>query len=289
MRNLIVPKSFNEKKLIAYLQGSFPALKQSSIFKALRNKDIRVNGVKIRENVVLHEGDRITLYIEDHLLFPSFVPDVVFEDENILIIHKPAGIEVVGNENSITSLLCAYFQNPSISPCHRLDYNTMGLLLFAKKKEVLPILLDAFKNHAIEKHYLAKVYGVPKLPKATLEAFLFKDSKLSKVYISDVFKKGYVKIKTSYQVISSNKDTNVSLLDVTLHTGKTHQIRAHLAHIGLPIIGDEKYGNFEVNKQLHCRVQQLQSYKLCFHFPSTDGMLHYLDGKEFCIPYAFHL
>ena len=123
---------------------------------------------------------------------------------------------------------------------HRLDRNTYGLVIFAKNKKALEILLNKFKNMEIEKHYKCTVYGIPKIKNNTLKAYLFKDRKKSLVYISDETKKGYQKIITSYKVLSENLENNTSLLDVTLHIGKTHQIRAHLAHIGFPIIGDRK-------------------------------------------------
>ena len=135
---------------------------------------------------------------------------------------------------------CKSKEGAFVKPCHRLDRNTTGLVLFAKSQESLDILLDKFKNREIEKHYNATVYGIPKEKHADLTAYLFKDAKKSLVYISDTPKKGYEKIETSYKVISSIKETNTSILDITLHTGKTHQIRAHLAHIGLPIVGDRK-------------------------------------------------
>lgn len=130
-----------------------------------------------------------------------------------------------------------------IMPCHRLDRNTTGLVLFAKNEAALTILLNKFKNREINKFYKCTVFGIPKKESAILEAYLFKDKKKSLVYISDFPKKGYQKIITSYKIIEINKQNNTSILEVCLHTGRTHQIRAHLAHIGLPIIGDRKIWN----------------------------------------------
>lgn len=276
MKTIIVSKENDGKKLNTVLLKEFPTLSVNSIYKALRKKDIRINDVKVNENIPVYFGDSIKIYIADDILFGSIAP--VYEDENIIVINKPAGIEVVG-KNSLTTNLSSSYGFP-VFPCHRLDRNTTGLVIFAKNNQAQSILFDKFKQHEIEKHYICKVYGVPKEKHKILEAFLFKDNKKSIVYISDVPKKGYLNIKTEYTVLSSDFSNNTSTLEVVLHTGRTHQIRAHLAHIGYPIIGDGKYGINEVNKKFNCKTQQLCSYKIIFKFKTDSGILNYLNGKE---------
>lgn len=282
MKELIVDDKYNGKKLNNLLLDTFDGLSLNVLYKALRKKDIRVNDVRMNENVIVHTGDHIKVYIADELLEKNshFEIDMIYEDEHICVVNKPIGIEVTG-ANSLTTLLEKSYT--FIKPCHRLDRNTTGLVLFAKDGETLDIILDKFKNHEIEKHYTAKVIGIPTKKQATLTAYLFKDAKKSLVYISDTPKKGYEKIMTSYQVVKENKKENTSILDVILHTGKTHQIRAHLAHIGYPILGDGKYGNNEINKKFGFKVQQLTSCSLTFHFKGENGILSYLNGKSIAI------
>ena len=316
MKELIVNKKYDGKKLNSFLLDCFEGLSLNVLYKAIRKKDIRINDVKIHENVILHEGDQIKVFIPDEQLLKNKPIDIIYEDEHICIVNKPVGIEVVGNDkNTLTYLLSQ--TNSFIKPCHRLDRNTTGLVLFAKDETSLEILLDKFKHHEIEKHYLAMVYGILSDKQKTLQAYLFKDNKKSQVYISDTPKKGYVPITTKYTVLNINKAKNYSILDIELLTGKTHQIRAHLAHIGYPIIGDGKYGKNEINKKFGFKTQNLCSYKIKFNFKtdekhcdkkhydnkyykedyldvhsniknySTDNFIHslnYLNKKEFVLP-----
>ena len=276
MKTLIVPNKFNGKKLCNFILTSFPNLSQNTLYKALRQKDIKINGKRINKDCTIFENDELNIFIADSLLFPAIDLDIVYEDDNILVINKPINLEVVG-ENSLTTLVHQKYPEQKPMPCHRLDRNTTGLILFAKNDVSLNILFDKFKKHEIKKSYTALVYGIPKIKKARLEAYLFKDNKKSLVYISDDFKPGYQKIITSYSVIKVF-DNNTSLLEVNLETGRTHQIRAHLAHIGYPIVGDGKYGINRVNKQLGYKYQQLNSFKLEFDFTTDAGVLNYLNG-----------
>ena len=281
MEKLIVNEKYNKKKLDKFVLDNLPYLSSGSFYKILRKKDIKVNGKRINQNIELHKNDEVLVYAPNNLTEEYNKLDIIYEDENILIINKTSNIEVTGN-NSLTSKVHNKFGNSKFKPmpCHRLDRNTTGLVLFAKSETSLDILEQKFRNHEIEKHYKALVYGIPKIKSAKLEAYLFKDRKKSTVYISDNYKKGYQKIITKYSILETFEN-NTSLLDIEIETGRTHQIRAHLAHIGHPIIGDGKYGINQINKQFGFKHQQLCHYKLKFNFSTDSGILAYLNNQTF--------
>ena len=281
MKKLVVNKKYDNKKLDKFLKDNISTLSNNLFYKTLRKKDIKINGKRVSENVTVFENDEILVYIPDYLLENKLTLDIIYEDNNILLINKPSNIEVTG-QDSLTEGVHKLYSSCEFKPmpCHRLDRNTSGLILFAKNAQALEILLDKFKHHEIEKHYLALVYGIPQKKNERLISYLFKESSKSFVYISDVPKKGYQKIITSYSLIESF-DNNTSLLDIEIETGRTHQIRAHLAHIGLPIIGDGKYGINEINKKFKVKAQKLVSYKLIFRFEHDSKILEYLNRKSF--------
>lgn len=279
-----IEKKENDKKLIAVLQNRFPKLSTSSIYKALRNKDIRINEQKITENVVLHTADEITLYIKDEILFcihPLKPTQILYEDLHLIIVNKPKGVLVqsTDSEPGMDFLINQYLKNPvtPAKPCHRLDRNTSGLLIFAKDFASESAILQMLKDHCIQKYYRCLVAGYMPKKSDELHAYLFKDSKSSNVIISNQKKVGYREIITRYTVLKENPD-HTTWLQIELITGRTHQIRAHLAFLGHPIIGDGKYGSNEINKKFHKNTQELESYQLVF--TKAYEPLSYLEGKK---------
>lgn len=267
-----------ECKLSEFLKKKYPFIGYSVIQKLIRKKEIKVNNKRVAEDVLLKMNDVVCVYTAN--IYSSKI-EIVYQDDNIIIVNKPAGIEVCDSENSLEKLLFLQYKL-KVFAVHRLDMNTKGLIMLAKTQNAKNELEKAFKNHDLNKLYLVQVFGAPK-NQEKLVAYLKKNSDESYVQISNTAKPGYVKILTNYKLIKS--ENGISTLEVDLLTGKTHQIRAHLAHIGLPVVGDDKYGDKEKNKKYKKHRQQLVAYKL--EFVSLGGELSYLNGKSFQIDVKF--
>ncbi len=248
---------------------------QASFFwtALLKNKDVKVNGKRVSKDVRLYKGDVVCYYLtEKQAQKPAFF--TVYEDENVLVVDKESGVNSEAVFSALSRERECYF-------IHRLDRNTKGLLVFALNRASETELLRAFKHRCIEKRYHALCFGaLPKLAD-TLTAYLKKDAQKSLVKIFDAPVNGAEEIITEYKVLESFGET--TLAEITLHTGKTHQIRAHLSHVGCPIVGDMKYGDADRNKALSRARQCLVAKRLRFE---TSGVLAYLSGKEFISKYT---
>ena len=260
----------NNIELIKAVIDKLPFLSRYDVEKLLSNKDIKVNNVRTKENIMLNQDDLVVVYYnpkEQDVWYSE-----VYVDNNILIVNKRAGIEVVSEtERDLVGVLKQRCKN--VLPVHRLDRNTEGLVIFALNNIAEKELLDAFKTrNGILKKYALLVHGRVDVNKLKRTVYLKKVDHLSKVWISEVKTSGYEPIITEFELVEYRGDC--SLLEAKLITGKTHQIRAHISYFGYPIVGDQKYGK-DKEKQLH-----LTAYNLSFCF-KKGSLLSYLNSKNF--------
>ncbi len=306
MRELIVGKNDAGQRLDKFITKTLD-LPTSLLYKSIRLKKIKLNRKRTEANVILKEGDRLQCFLAEEF-FEKKVDDtsllritpkisVIFEDENILLVDKRPGVSVHEDEDGstntlITHIIAYLYQKGEYDPqseqsftpalCNRIDRNTGGIVIAAKTAEALRVMNEKIKNREIDKFYLAAVHGIPAKKEDTLYGYLLKDDKKNIVRVYDKNPpKGAKNIITKYKVIAKNADS--ALLEVELLTGRTHQIRAHMAHIGHPLIGDGKYGINKDDRAKGYKFQALYSYKLRFSFVGEPTALEYLNGKEFSI------
>lgn len=293
MRTFTVSNEDQGKRVDRYIQKKVPELSFPLLSKLFRKRDVKVNGQRVKENYIVAAGDRVDLYMPadlDHRSPIGIEIPVIYEDSNILVVNKPQGIPVqdatgISVEKILKSTIpacCSSAVGAFPALCHRLDRNTGGLLLLAKNQNALDIILEKFKNREIHKKYHCVVYGCPKKPYGRLEAFLVKNPEKSLVKIYPERVPGSVSIQTNYRILETTGE--LSLLEVELITGRTHQIRAHLARIGHPVLGDGKYGTNSINRNYSVKHQLLWSTSLQFDFNTDAGALNYLKGKTITLP-----
>ena len=304
MKTVTIEKNDAGQRADKFLTKTFPMLPISMMYKYLRQKDIKLNGKRCEISTRLQEGDVLTLYVKDEFLQKSATTydfmnagkelSIVYEDEHILLLNKKAGLLVHPDEHEFRDTLIFRVQRylyekgeylpdeeQSFTPAlvNRIDRNTCGIVIAAKTAAALRILNEKLRTREIEKQYLCLVHGTMDKPQDVLCGYLEKNEEQNRVYVSDRQSRGARTITTGYRVLEAHD--GLSLLEVDLLTGRTHQIRAHLASVGHPLLGDGKYGTNQLNKKSGFTKQALCSYRLKFNFKTPADELDYLNGREF--------
>jgi 23S rRNA pseudouridine955/2504/2580 synthase len=306
VKEIIIGQNDAGQRLDRFVSKAVPLLPASLLQKYIRLKRIKVNGRGADRAYKLTPGDTLQLYINDefferpseenaYLRITKPDLDIVYEDENILLVCKKAGqLCHSDEEGNAAGTLIAHIQaylylsgswrpreENAFTPalCNRIDRNTSGIVIAAKNAEALRILNEKIRLREIDKYYYAAVHGRVSPPSGRLEGYLFKDAAKNQVYISEKSIPGSKTAILEYRTVKTAGA--LSLLECRLITGRTHQIRAQLAHAGYPLLGDGKYGREKLNRQYGESSQALCSWRLVFSFKSDGGALEYLNGKEF--------
>jgi 23S rRNA pseudouridine955/2504/2580 synthase len=262
-----------------------PQYTENCIRKAFDNRDVKMDGLRMRRDAVAAPGATITVYLSDECAARS--PDILFEDDRIFIVDKPVGVSCEADDKGgltigewLYKAHAGRLTQPPL-PCHRLDNPTDGLMILAKDEDTRALMVQAFRERQAYKTYVCLVRGTPVPPQKTLTAYLRKDPDAAKVRVLDHPVAGALPIVTEYRVLEAG---DICRLEVALHTGRTHQIRAQLAHISHPILGDDKYGDREWNRNQHAKRLMLTATELRF---SIAGEMSYLNDHHFSLPAKF--
>ncbi len=308
MKELTIRENDAGQRLDRFVGKAVPLLPDSLLQKYIRLKRVKRNGRAAKRDERLAAGDTVQLYISDeffeapreenaYLKVGTPRLDIVYEDDNVLLADKKPGVLCHSAGKWDYNTLIAHIQahayltgawdpkgENAFAPalCNRIDRNTGGIVIAAKNAEALRVLNEKIRAREIEKRYLCVVRGRPKPPEGTLEGFLFKDAKKNQVYVRERPEPGAKSAVTRYRLLRSA--AGLSLVECTLLTGRTHQIRAQMAHAGWPLLGDGKYGSERENRRFdETAGQALYSYRIRFDFPTDAGALNYLRGREFTV------
>ena len=305
MKSFTVTKNDAGQRLDKFIRKAVPSLPQALMYKYIRTKHIKVNRKRAEISTRLEENDVVELFIKDEFFtereqYFDFMNapkslSIIYEDENILLLDKKAGVlcHPDGREyvDTLINRVKRYlYEKGEYAPenensfipslANRIDRNTGGIVIAAKNAESLRLLNEIIRTRQLHKFYLCVTVGTPPKRSDTLEGYLYKDENSNTVKVSKKPFDGAKSIRTKYSVLDSFD--GLSLVEIELLTGRTHQIRAHMASIGCPLLGDGKYGSNRTNKKFGgYKKQLLYSYKLKFNFTEDMGILNYLNGKEF--------
>ena len=304
MKTFTIGKNDSGQRLDKFVKKAAGNLPQALLYKYIRIKRIKVNGARAQISTRLCEGDVVDMYINDECFAPKELKydfmtasdklNILYEDENIMLLDKKVGLlshpdDTEYNDTLISRVKKYLYKNGSYDPAdensfapalvNRIDRNTGGIVIAAKNAESLRILNQKLKDREIEKYYLCVIHGTLEKKSGTLEGWLIKDESKNKVRVYSAPKENSKQIRTKYRII--DETDSLSLVEVELLTGRTHQIRAHFASIGHPLLGDGKYGTNAMNKAYGYKKQFLYSFRLKFAFTTDAGMLNYLNGRDF--------
>ncbi len=310
MRELKIEKNDAGQRLDRYLSKALPALPSALAQKFIRTKYIKRNGKRAQMDDRLEAGDVLQCYISDEFfdvpvrenLFLSQFDvrlDILYEDEHLLLVNKAPGVVVHSDEgekiNTLINHIQAYlyqsgawdpYAEHSFTPalCNRIDRNTGGIVIAAKTAQALRVMNQKIRDREVDKRYLCLVQGCPEPENGTLRGFVVKDAAKNQVSVRTKNSGAGQQAVTKYRTIASNN--KISLVECELVTGRTHQIRAMLAHAGHPLVGDPKYGKTYLNKEFKLKYQALWSWKLTCCFTTDAGELNYLNGKSWQVPHV---
>ena len=275
--------------LSAYLRRAYPAIPAYALREALKKKDVRVNGERAGADAPVRGGDRLRIYIDTKYTDNSLC--VLYEGAGLLVVEKPQGLPVDADGKGVgadTVLTRARAKYPEAELCHRLDAGTGGVLLLAYTAETLEAVLRAFKEETVRKTYLTAVAGVPERLEGSLSGSILKDADGARVRVVAQGTPGARSARTDYRVLdtASVRGQTVSLVEARIHTGRTHQIRAHMANAGMPVIGDDKYGDRELNAILHAKLPSLWCAEMV---PEGEGLPEEVRGRAFASTPKFPL
>lgn len=307
MKEFFIEKNDAGQRLDRWLAKTLPLLPAPLAQKYIRLKRVKVNGKGSKGDTHLRLGDTLQLYINDEFFqtpaaenafLSIFKPqlDVVYEDENLLLVNKRPGLLCHPDETERVATLITHIQaylyqkkewdprnENSFTPalCNRIDRNTGGIVMAAKNAETLRILNQKIKDRELEKYYLCILQGAMTPPSGKLESFLLKDEMKNQVTVHQKPVPGGKTAITIYRTLA--KRDGLSLVECELITGRTHQIRAQFAAAGHPLLGDGKYGRERDNREFGRKIQALWSYKLSFPFTTDAGILSGLTGRVWTV------